>query len=75
MESKPHKEIRWRKTDKTRTTGRPVFEEIVVTIDPKTKNLNDIPTQDEPPPQKPPEVIREERKKAQIEDWQRRTDI
>jgi len=35
----------------------------------------EIPTQEQLPPQKPPEVIREERKDAQIEDWHKRTDI
>ena len=33
------------------------------------------PTQEELPPQKPPEVIKEEIKDAQIDDWHKRTDI
>ena len=34
-----------------------------------------LPDQKELRPQKPPEVIQEETKEAQIEDWRKRTDI
>ncbi|OGM55907.1 hypothetical protein A3E46_01695 [Candidatus Woesebacteria bacterium RIFCSPHIGHO2_12_FULL_46_16] len=37
--------------------------------------LPEVPTPEQLPPQKPPEVIRQERKDAQIDDWHRRTDI
>jgi len=40
-----------------------------------TSTLPEVPTDEQLAPQKPPEVIREETKDAQIEDWRKRTDI
>ena len=37
--------------------------------------LPTVPTPEQLPPQKPPEVTKQERKDAQIDDWHRRTDI
>jgi hypothetical protein len=40
-----------------------------------TSTIPEIPSQEQLLPQKPPEVIREEIKDAQIDDWHKRTDI
>lgn len=40
-----------------------------------TSTLPEIPTQQQLPSQKPPEVIREETKDTQIDNWHKRTDI
>lgn len=71
--SKPRHEIRWRRTDRTHTNGTPIMEKVSVKIDPT--NPENVPTSDQFPPQRPPEVIRDERKEAQIDDWHNRTDI
>lgn len=71
--SKPKYEAIWKRTDKTHTGGNPVIEKVKVRIDPA--NPENVPTPDQSLPQKPPEVIQEEKKEAQIEDWRNRTDI
>lgn len=72
-ESKPKYETVWRKTDRTHTNESPVWEKVRVRINPT--NPENVPTNGQLPPQKPPEVAQEEKKEAQIDDWHNRTDV
>ena len=71
--SKPKYEARWKRIDRTHTRGNPVIEKVKVRIDPA--NPENVPVDNPLLPQKPPEVIQEEKKEAQIEGWRNRTNI